>query len=237
MVYIGNGQIIHASYTKEPPSGIPKADFTTNSKRKRCFFIRPKDLIEADEVSSSSGNGGAGSGCFDETGTIDGHKYIYKLGKAKLTGYGNTNNGSKYITGKTCASHNLPVGTKIYIPATKGKKYSKDNGIWTVTDTGSHCFDFDLLVANSESTVNSSGFSNIRADVYILSWGNKDTTWSYTEAIEYYNKQGDYKGHPGAYKYHSAWKDYMSNGGVLINLWKFKTDDQNIKNKSWYNKI
>ena len=76
--------------------------------------------------------------CFNESGIKDGHKYVYKFTKARCTAYGGdagSASGAKNIAGKTCAAHNMPYGTKIYIPALKGK-YGNSTGIYTCIDTG-----------------------------------------------------------------------------------------------------
>ena len=74
IIYMGDGQIIHAS---SPKAGIKseKADYYVTGKHAgHSFFLRPQSLIDADAAQNS--NGGTGP---DETaGTIDGMNYVCK---------------------------------------------------------------------------------------------------------------------------------------------------------------
>ncbi|MBQ5818185.1 MAG: hypothetical protein IIW35_07505, partial [Bacteroidaceae bacterium] len=99
------------------------------------FFVRPKDLMLADEAASKEQ-------VKEESGTVDGNKYVAKVSGAVVSSYYNgsssysgpvsaasfraktntTYGGSSGLgleNGKTCASHNLPYGTKIYFPYLK----------------------------------------------------------------------------------------------------------------------
>ena len=68
---------------------------------------------------------------------ISNYGEVYKFKGARLTAYGGDVSaaGGKPVAGKTCAGHNMPYGTKIYIPAMKGRAGCK-TGIFTVNDTG-----------------------------------------------------------------------------------------------------
>ena len=118
---------------------------------KQAFILRPWDLAKADKEAASkkpskpkkpSKKPTKGKeeykNCFKVSGTKDGHKYVYKFAKARITAYGGdgtTASGQKPVAGKTCAGKNMPYGTKIYIPAMKGKAGCK-TGIFTVNDCG-----------------------------------------------------------------------------------------------------
>ena len=130
MIYIGDGKIAHAS---SPSAGILEEDLKSSFRWSdgRHFFVRPGDLINADETSSG------GSGSIDETaGSIDNKNYVAKIPGAVCTSYsggGGSSSGLGLQSDRTCASHNIPYGTKIYIPALKG---TVGDGTFTVTDTG-----------------------------------------------------------------------------------------------------
>ena len=50
--------------------------------------------------------------CFDETGTIDGNKYIYRFEKARCTSYGGDSGSASGLglkVAKTVGAHNMPV--------------------------------------------------------------------------------------------------------------------------------
>ena len=79
---------------------------------------------------------------------VKGTDYVLDLGNCVITQYYTADGSvSKGCTGKeltpnrSCASHNIPVGTKIYIEDLKG--VINDDGIFIVEDTGGHGFDFD----------------------------------------------------------------------------------------------
>ena len=57
--------------------------------------------------------------CFDETGTIDGNKYIYRFEKARCTSYGGDSGSASGLglkVAKTVGAHNMPYNTVLYIP-------------------------------------------------------------------------------------------------------------------------
>ena len=178
-----------------------------------------------------------GKNCFNESGTKDGHKYIYKFTNARCTCYGgNANNtpGGKSIAGATFACHNMPYGTRIYIPELKGK-FGNSSGIWTARDTGGYCFDLDLYLSSTDDGANSkfSKYYNapIYTTLYVLSWGDGKCSPSFSYMVKvcdkYYNLSS----------FHSAWKQYMKYGGCTINFTKFNSDDKTFKNNSWYSRL
>lgn len=178
--------------------------------------------------------------CVSEQGTIDGNKYVYKLKQSKITAYGGDSGSACNIPlnlGRTCGSFNLPYGTKVYIPSLKGKSITDGNGktvtcdgIFTVNDTGVGGTDFDLYMSTKSDTNAESVFGNTRReDVYILSYGSGyGYAWSYTKSYEWAYKNGTLS----AYKV--AFKDYIKYGGTLINFLKFKSDDKNIRNSTYW---
>lgn len=178
--------------------------------------------------------------CVSEQGTIDGNKYVYKLKTCKITAYGGDSGSACNIPlnlGRTCGSFNLPYGTKVYIPSLKGKSITDGNGktvtcdgIFTVNDTGVGGTDFDLYMSTKSDTNAENIFGNTRReDVYILSYGSGyGYAWSYTKSYEWAYKNGTLS----AYKV--AFKDYIKYGGTLINFLKFKSDDKNIRNSTYW---
>lgn len=237
-IYMGNGYIAEASGYKK---GIIYSKYNLNSQ---AFFIRLPELDKADSSSSSGGTTVKEEykNCFNERGTIDGKSYIYRLHDARCTCYAaaesNTIGASGLGThmGKTVASLNIPYGTKIYIPGLKGQTWTNANGtkvtldgVFTVTDTGVGMFDFDI-VAGSTSSACYSNYSNpTRFEVYILQWGTSTKqTWSYTDSYKWAYNYGTLT------KYKTAFKNYISNGGVLINLLKFYNDDANIRSSTYW---
>lgn len=238
-IYMGNGYIAEASGYKK---GIIYSKYNLS---KQAFFIRLPELDKADSASSTGGTTVKEEykNCFNERGTIDGKSYIYRLHDARCTCYAaaesNTIGASGLGThmGKTVASLNIPYGTKIYIPGLKGQTWTNANGtkvtldgVFTVTDTGVGMFDFDI-VAGSTSSACYSNYSNpTRFEVYILQWGTSTKqTWSYTDSYKWAYNYGTLT------KYKTAFKNYISNGGVLINLLKFYNDDVNIRSSTYWN--
>ena len=215
MIYIGDGKISHAS---SPQSGIKTEDLKSSFRWKdgKHFFVRPKDLIDADAQAAQTTPGGG----LDETaGTIEGKNYVAKISGAVCTSYfsgSGSASGLGLENGKTCASHNIPYGTKIYFPSLKNKL---GDGIVTVTDTGGPIFDFDIYT--------NAGIGKINADAYVLSWGTGKVSASYTEMIDFYNdaQWNNLK---------SAWNKYKSMNGQLINFLKFSQKDANVKNHKRY---
>lgn len=216
MVYVGDGKISHASSSK---SGIKTEDLKSSFRWKdgKHFFVRPKDLIDADARAAASGSSGS---IVEEQGSIDGQSYVAKISGAVCTSYsggGGSASGLGLENGKTCASHNIPYGTKVYFPSLKDKLGG--DGIVTVTDTGGPIFDFDLYTTNSIGKVN--------ADAYVLSWGTGKTAPSYTWGLDFYS-DSQWDG------LKTAWAKYKSMNGQLINFLKFSQEDANVKNHKRY---
>lgn len=216
MIYMGDKTIAHAANSKK---GIVK-EAIEDWRKGKTFFVRPKDLIDADAQAAASGGS---SGQVNETeGEVDGKKYVARILGAVCTSYtgsgaGASGMGCEY--NKTCASHNMPYGTKIYIPQLADKLGG--DGILTVTDTGGCFFDFDLFTQSNIGKVN--------ADVYVLEWGTGKVAASYTWAINYYLGNGRWNG------LKSAWNKYKEMGGKLMTFLKFSQEDANIKNHPNYN--
>ena len=157
-------------------------------------------------------------------------KYVHKFDHAVVTEYyigdscgTKTQKGSLGTVLKenySCASHNMPCGTKIYIPSLKGVINS--DGIFEVEDTGGMSFDFDIFVSNNKK----GKIGKQAREVYIISWGNKKMTTSYTYIINYFKKKGTFE------KYRKSWEMYLKLGGQLIDFWKFNDEDKKLnKNK------
>ena len=166
--------------------------------------------------------------------------FVQDLGKCVITNYYTNDelgSGSNGCTGKpltpnkSCASHNMPCGTKIYIEALKG--VVNDDGIFIVEDTGGHCFDFDIFVSKDKS----SKVGKQSLDVKVISWGNDKMTASYTYIIEYYLKLDAQDGKGRIDRYRDAWKKYNEMDGKLIKFFKFKDEDKTITSKPWYNQV
>ena len=215
MIYMGDNTIAHAANSKK---GIVKEKIEDWRKAK-SFFVRPKDLIDADEAAANSGN----SGQVNETeGEVDGKKYVARILGAVCTSYtgsgaGSSGMGCEY--NKTCASHNLPYGTKIYIPQLADK--TGGGGIYTVTDTGGPFFDFDIYTTTN--------ISKGAYDAYVLEWGTGSVSQSYYKSIDEQVKLGQWN------KYKSAWDNYKTLGGKLVSFTKYNQEDANIKNHPNYN--
>lgn len=237
-IYMGNGYIAEASGYKK---GIIYSKYNLS---KQAFFIRLPELDKADSTSSTGGTTVKEEyvNCFNEKGTIDGKNYIYRLHDARCTCYSapesNTIGASGLGThmGKTVASLNIPYGTKIYIPGLKGQTWTNANGtkvtldgVFTVTDTGVGMFDFDIVAGSTASACTSNYTNPTRQEVYVLEWGtNTKSIWSYTDSYAWAYKAGTLS------KYKSAFKNYISNGGVLMNCLKFYNDDANIRSSTYW---
>lgn len=237
-IYMGNGYIAEASGYKK---GIIYSKYNLN---KQAFFIRLPELDRADSTSSSGGTvvKEEYKNCFNERGTIDGHNYVYRLHNARCTCYSAPKSSATGASGlgcsmgKTVASLNIPYGSKIYIPGLKnqvwinsdGTKVTLD-GIFTVTDTGLGCFDFDLFAGYTSSQALKNYPNPQRFVVYVLEWGTSTKqTWSYTDSYQWAYNRGVLS------NYKTAFKQYISNGGVLINMLKFYNDDANIRSSTYW---
>jgi 3D (Asp-Asp-Asp) domain-containing protein len=118
----------------------------------------------------------------------------------------------------TVASHNLPYGTKVYIPAFKNKQSVNPSCIFTVTDTGNAGFDFDICCSPSVWS------GSTRLDVYVTEWGTGKAAVSHTYAYKNFTV------------YESLWKDYVKNGGTTYKVTKFNNDDANITQQDFWKK-
>ena len=237
-IYMGNGYIAEASGYKK---GIIYSKYNLN---KQAFFIRLPELDRADSTSSSGGTvvKEEYKNCFNERGTIDGHNYVYRLHDARCTCYSAPKSSATGASGlgcsmgKTVASLNIPYGSKIYIPGLKNQTWINSDGtkvtldgIFTVTDTGLGCFDFDLFGAYTSSQALKNYPNPTRQEVYILEWGTSTKqTWSYTDSYKWAYNRGVLS------NYKTAFKNYISNGGVLINMLKFYNDDANIRSSTYW---
>ena len=146
---------------------------------------------------------------------IDGYEYACKLNNARCTEYGPWDGsnlvvarGWGSIVNRACASHNLPCGTKVYIPALKG--VINEDGIFIVRDSGDCAYDFSIATSKGHNITD-------YYTVYVLSYGTGDITKSFTQTVS--------EKDPYLTKNSSAWKEYMRFGGCLINFGKFNTED------------
>ena len=218
-IYVGNNQIIHA---RGKNYGIQTSSMDHYLSKNNYVFVRPADLMEADKAAAqqSSITGGSG-GVTEESGTINGQNYVAKIPQAVVTAYSGDGQGANgpLTYNAHCASHNMPYGTKIYIPGLAGKA---GTGIFTVQDTGGCFFDFDIY------TTTWSGKTNM--DAYVLEWGTSSKiAESYTWAMDLYNKRGTWG------KLKAAWVAYKNMNGKLVNFHKYRNEDANIKNHPNYN--
>ena len=216
MIYLGNNQVAHASGPKAAPEGIRIDEWNSSHYSwDTSFFIRPKDLIEADAAASANGGYSSGNGVEEVSGTIDGNHYICILRGCKntrcnLNGPGTSGLGAYWRESKAVASHNMPFGTKIYIPKLKGKG-PNPSAIYTVTDGGNAGFDFDIYCP--PSVYNSNGAGKDRMDVYVLEWG---TTGKYAHPIKWCLQ------HTGTVP--SLWNDYKKGTMAVLHLNKFANE-------------
>jgi len=238
-IYMGNGYIAEASGYKK---GIIYSKYNLS---KQAFFIRLPELDKADSASSTGGTTVKEEykNCFNEKGTIDGRNYVYRLHGARCTCYAATESNSSGRSGlgthmgKTVAAQNIPYGTKIYIPGLKGQTWTNANGtkvtldgIFTVTDSGIAMFDFDIVAGSTSNACYSNYANPARFEVYILEWGTSSIqNYSFTDTWRIAYNGGRLT------KYKTAFKNYISNGGVLINLLKFYNDDANIRSSTYWN--
>lgn len=148
-------------------------------------------------------------------------KYVHEFGKCVLLEYNSTEGEVKGCTGDelipnySVAAHNIPVGTRIYIPSLKGK--INKNGIFEVMDSGGCSFDFDMYLGND----NIGKIGNSYEDVFVLEWGNGKMTSSYTYIIDVFKKQGRFD------KYLNSWNDYKTKG-KLVKFFKFNDEDKEL---------
>ena len=146
---------------------------------------------------------------------IDGYEYACKLSNARCTEYGPWDGSNLVvargwggIVNKVCASHNLPCGTKVYIPALKG--VINEDGIFIVRDSGDCAYDFSIATSRGHNITD-------YYTVYVLSYGTGAITKSFTQTVS--------EKDPYLTKNSAAWKEYMRFGGCLINFGKFNAED------------
>ena len=223
-IYVGNNQIIHA---RGKNYGIQASTMDYYLTKGNYFFVRPADLLETDKIAAqtpqvgNNSNSGSTGSVIEGNGTINGQNYVAKIPSAVVTAYTGSGAGASgmgCVYNSTCASHNMPYGTKIYIPALAGKA---GGGIFTVTDTGGCFFDFDIF------TNTWSGKTNM--DAYVLQWGSGKTAASYTWAMDLYNSRGTWN------SLKAAWNTYKNMGGKLMTFTKYNNEDANITNHPNYN--
>ena len=218
-IYIGNNQIAHA---RGKNYGIQVTDMDYYLTKSNYVFVRPADLLQADlTASQQQSSSGGGSGVDETAGTINGKSYVAKIPQAVCTAYHGDGQGANgpLTYNAHCASHNIPYGTKVYIPELAGKA---GDGVFIVQDTGGCFFDFDIY------TTTWNGKANM--DAYILEWGSSSKiSKSYTWAMDLYNSRGTWN------KLKSAWVTYKNMNGKLVNFLKYDQTDANIKNHPNYN--
>ena len=217
-IYVGDNQIIHA---RGKNYGIAASSMDYYLTKSNYVFVRPADLLAADVEAAKNPSSSGGSGKVEEaTGTINGMNYVAKIPSAVVTAYQGDGQGANgpLTYNAHCASHNMPYGTKIYIPGLAGKA---GDGIFTVQDTGGCFFDFDIY------TTTWSGKTNM--DAYVLQWGSGKISNSYTWAINLYNSRGTWN------KYIPAWNTYKNMGGKLMSFTKFNQEDATITSHKNYN--
>ena len=216
-IYVGDNQIIHA---RGKEKGIAASSMDYYLTKGNYFFVRPADLLAADLAAAQQQSSSSGGGVDETAGSINGFNYVAKIPSAVVTAYQGDGQGANgpLVYNAHCASHNMPYGTKIYIPALAGQA---GDGIFTVQDTGGCFFDFDIYT----NTWN--GKKNM--DAYVLQWGSGKTAASYTWAMDLYNSRGTWS------KYIPAWNTYKNMGGKLMTFTKYNSEDSNIKNHPNYN--
>jgi 3D (Asp-Asp-Asp) domain-containing protein len=216
-IYVGNNQIIHARGREK---GIQATSIDSYLTKGNYFFVRPADLLEADRVAMEQNKLNGGGGVDETSGTINGQSYVAKIPQAVITAYQGDGQGANgpLVYNAHCASHNMPYGTKIYIPDLAGQA---GNGIFTVQDTGGCFFDFDIY------TTTWGGKKNM--DAYVLEWGSGKVAASYTWAMDLYNSRGTWN------SLKSAWNTYKNMNGKLVNFLKYNQEDANITSHPNYN--
>ena len=216
-IYVGDNKIIHA---RGKDYGIQANAIDSYLTKGNYFFVRPADLLAADLAAAQQQSSSSGGGVNETAGSINGFNYVAKIPSAVVTAYQGDGQGANgpLVYNAHCASHNMPYGTKIYIPALAGQA---GDGIFTVQDTGGCFFDFDIY------TNTWSGKKNM--DAYVLQWGSGKTAASYTWAMDLYNSRGSWN------KYIPAWNTYKNMGGKLVTFTKYNSEDSNIKNHPNYN--
>ena len=223
MIYIGNGEIAHASTGKKPvPDGIKVNKIDGQLSKHECYVERPADLIAADQMASAvgSGSGEACSSVVTKNGTVS---CVWKFTGAVCTNYtdsGHCSDGTSTVGGNVVAAHNFRFGSQIYIPALDGKGGGgmagdmnlgpKNNGMFRVADNGGPYFDFD--VHSAKGTISKGNY-----DVYVISYGKGPLSWSFSDAIRDAKKRGNF--HP------DAWKSLIDRNPQTLRFTAFKQED------------
>ena len=228
MIYIGNDQVAHSSSSSPPvPKGIKIDTLSTKASKYTLYTLRPPSLIAADKVSGSSGGGRNGGEACQSTTTKNGQTLacVWSFKGAVCSHY---DTGSKCADGtrvgpNVVAAHNIPYGTKIYIPDMDGHGGGgkagnmdlgpKNNGVYRVADTGHPYFDFDVYGAGKV-------IGKECHDVYVLSWGTNTNMWSFTDATRDAKKKGNFE--------QAAWKKYLNLGPKTLGFLKFNQEDANF---------
>ena len=241
MISGGGNTVLHASGFN---SGILKQNIKFTNKH---FFIRIPEVAEADKNTSSGSIPSLSFGeeyknCFNEQGTINGHNYIYKFKGLRCTCYNASENdkggrsGLGTHMGKTFGCGNLKYGTKVYFPELDGKIWTnadgtqvKLDGILMATDSGILMTDCDIVAGSTIQACTSNWTNPKRLDGYVLEFGSGGIqNYSFTDTYRIAYNQGRLE------KYKSAFKNYISNDGVLINFTKFYEDDKDIRNSIYW---
>lgn len=228
MIYIGNDQVAHSSSSSPPvPKGIKIDTLSTKASKYTLYTLRPPSLIAADKVAGSSGGGRNGGEACQSTTTKNGQTLacVWSFKGAVCSHY---DTGSKCADGtrvgpNVVAAHNIPYGTKIYIPDMDGHGGGgkagnmdlgpKNNGVYRVADTGHPYFDFDVYGAGKV-------IGKECHDVYVLSWGTNTNMWSFTDATRDAKKKGNFE--------QAAWKKYLNLGPKTLGFLKFNQEDANF---------
>lgn len=186
-IFIGDGKCIHAG---NEATGVAYTNFT----RKADSGYSYKKVIRVPELMTNTATHSSNT----TPGSIGGQNYVHVFKNCVLTHY--DDKGATIAEGvncdakgKYCAAHNMAVGTKIYVPALKGKV---GNGVYIVADNGSPSFDFDINISGSATKyVN----KDDNYDVYILEWGKGTMLWSFEAAKAFKVANGTYneKAHMG----------------------------------------
>lgn len=228
MIYIGNDQVAHSSSGTPPvPKGIKIDTLSTKAAKYTLYTCRPPDLIAADQTASTSGSGANGGEACQSVTTKNGQTLacVWSFKGAVC---------SEYHSGRQCAdltpvgpnvvaAHNIPYGTKIYIPDMDGHGGGgkagnmnlgpKNNGIYRVADTGHPYFDFDVY---GGAPIISKG----NHDVYVLEWGTNTNMWSFTDAVRDAKKKGNFE--------QDAYDLYINKGPKTLGFLKFNQEDANF---------
>ena len=168
MIYIGDNKIAHASTGNKPVPEQIRIDDVSGVLQPCNFFVRPKDLMEADEKAQANNINSGGAEKIGKITTSKGETFdtIYSFPKAVITNYPDRGEGAGGVVcdptiGNIAGVHNIPYGTILYIKALDGiagggnvldyntHKVIKNlgapkNGVFYAGDTGGPYTDFDI---------------------------------------------------------------------------------------------